>query len=587
MAIKVNSSSGWNVEPAVTTRGASTAIPSLPREFLTEAISTEEVVAHPRPAARGEPAAAPGALDISCDLAPGEAAVLALRHPSGAITFHAPVETTGPTRGGPEEVRFIASIPPTEPGAVSPASRGLISAAIKAIVIKVGEVVLDKGASFVLSKLARLFEEKSWQKKRLQEGWLKVTKSDLASGRLTPGKPSSTERSLLLIHGTFSNAASAYSALAQSTFFEDVKPIYGDRIFAFDHFTISRTPEENVRMLLSALPDKTFNFDVITHSRGGLVLRNLVERAQAFGDLSSRFALGRAILVAAPNEGTPLATPARWENTVGWIANLLELFPDNPFTTGAEFVANGIVWIARHASGDLPGIRSMDGDGELIRELQGPPGPPPDRYSVLAANYNPSGPVLKRMLDTGIDQFFNTANDLVVPSEGGWRVDPSGGTFIPGNRIGCFGPGGNLDRSDVTHVNFFSQRETVTFLVETLSDQPHKVQPIDPALRLPDRRLIRAGAPGVAAPAVAIAGRPAAAMRSRFTGRPGRVAPVELATRLNLTVVNGDLSFEEWPLLVGHYQAIRLTGTEDVIDNFVDGAMTHGLDLGVYPVEPG
>ena len=55
-----------------------------------------------------------------------------------------------------------------------------------------------------------------------------------------------------------------------------------------------------------------------------------------------------------------------------------------------------------------------------------------------------SGSILQRLLDLGIDQFFNTANDLVVPSEGGWRVDPSGGTFIPGTRIGCFGPGGNI-----------------------------------------------------------------------------------------------------------------------------------------------
>ena len=65
------------------------------------------------------------------------------------------------------------------------------------------------------------------------------------------------------------------------------------------------------------------------------------------------------------------------------------------------------------------------------------------------------------MLDIGIDQFFGSANDLVVPSEGGWRVDPSGGIVHPGARIGCFGPGGNLDRGDVTHVNFFSQPETV------------------------------------------------------------------------------------------------------------------------------
>ena len=179
-------------------------------------------------------------------------------------------------------------------------------------------------------------------------------------------------------------------SLAQSSFFEDVAPLYGDRIFAFDHFSISRTPEENVEMLLSGLPDKTFTFDVITHSRGGLVLRNLVERPAAFGASASRFTLGRAVLVAAPNEGTPLATPSRWEDTVGWVANLLEMFPENPFTTGAEFVANGLVWIAQHASGDLPGLHSMDGDGDLIRELQSPPGPPADRYSVLAANYSPT-----------------------------------------------------------------------------------------------------------------------------------------------------------------------------------------------------
>ena len=318
-----------------------------------------------------------------------------------------------------------------------------------------------------------------------------------------------------LIHGTFSNAASAYRSLAESSFFDDVAPLYGDRIFAFDHFSISRTPEENVRMLLEELPDKNFTFDVITHSRGGLVLRNLVERSAAFGALASRFTLGRAVLVAAPNEGTPLATPSRWEDTVGWVANLLEMFPDNPFTTGAEFVANGLVWIAKHASGDLPGIHSMDGDGELIRELQSPPGPPADRYSVLVANYSPSGSVLQRLLDIGIDQFFNTANDLVVPSEGGWRVDPSGGAFIPGSRIGCFGPGGNIARDDVTHVNFFSQPETVQFLVAALSDQPHKLQPLDPRERLPGSPADSRGRAGRVGAGSRGSGRPAGAPGAR------------------------------------------------------------------------
>ena len=114
---------------------------------------------------------------------------------------------------------------------------------------------------------------------------------------------------------------------------------------------------------------------MVTHSRGGLVLRNLAERAAQLGPRARRFKLGRAVLVASPNEGTPLATPKRWEDTVGWVANLLEMLPDNPFTTGASFVANGIVWLANHASGDLPGLHSMDADGELIAAIQMPPGP--------------------------------------------------------------------------------------------------------------------------------------------------------------------------------------------------------------------
>ena len=131
-----------------------------------------------------------------------------------------------------------------------------------------------------------------------------------------------------------------------------------------------------------------------------------MERAKQFGDLSRRFKIGRAVLVASPNDGTPLATPKRWDETIGWVANLLELFPDNPFTTGGAFVANGIVWLANHVSGDLPGLHSMDGDGDLIAAIQSPPGPPADAYSALVANYQPTGEVLQRLLDVGIDQFF-------------------------------------------------------------------------------------------------------------------------------------------------------------------------------------
>src|SRR4029453_18969424 len=136
-------------------------------------------------------------------------------------------------------------------------------------------------------------------------------------------------------------------------------------------------------------------------------------------------------------------------------------------------------------------------------------------------------------------------------------------------------------------VSFFGAPGRVTFLVPALGDQPHKLPPLDPAERLPDRRLIRSGAPGVSAAAVAAAGRSAAANRARFTGQSPGLSAAESEGRLGITVVNGDITFEESPLLVGHYRSTRLTGAEWVIDRVLERAMSNALDLGVYPVDPG
>ena len=567
-----SNSRDWSIQKISASAGGGrrSAAPtsSFPPAFLTdESVVAEEFVASPSVTAR-RGVAAPSALDFNYELAEGEAAVLAIRHPSGALTFHLPVESTRRGAGKPGEVRFSVTVHSVD---VETGRRGIVSKAVKAVLVKVAKIPVDKVTSFVLPLLAAAFEKSSWAKHGLQEGWFKVTKDTLASGKLVAGTPSSTDRTLLFIHGTFSNAASAYKDLAQSDFFERASQIYGDRIFAFNHFSISRTPEENARMLLQGLPDKTFTFDVITHSRGGLVLRNLVERTAALGAIAKRFKVGNVVLVASPNEGTPLATPARWQDTVGWMANLLELFPDNPFTTGAEFVANGLVWLARHASGDLPGLHSMDGNGDPIAELQKPPGPPPDAYSALVSNYNPSASVLQRMIDTGVDQFFGTANDLVVPTEGGWKVDRSGVAFVPANRIGCFGPGGNLALDSVTHVSFFSHPETANFLATALAGQKQTLTPVDPGKALPDRRLLRSADALSATSGVAIP-----------TGPGPSVAPLAAprgtATR-GMAEAGLDLSFDTFHLVVlagadtekRHAKILAHYGSARVIEDFYLG----------------
>src|SRR5262245_44587471 len=573
MPIQLNSTA-WRIRPGRVARGrgadAGDDLPGLPREFLTANSSVaDEAVLEQAPATRGRDTGQEP-LDLAYDVEPGQSAVLAIRHPSGALTFHPPQQTTvrGAQRG--THLRFRVAIRP------QPATRGLVGSAIKVIVVKVGRLAADKLASLVLPKAVEALERAIWKVRGLREGWLKVTWRTLADGSLAGGTPTASKRSLLLIHGTFSNAAAAYRDLAKSTFFDRIAGFYGDRIFAFDHFTLSRTPQENARMLLAALPAQATTFDVVTHSRGGLVLRQLVERAGEFGSLARRFELGNAVLVASPNDGTPLITPKRWDDTVGWFANLLEMFPDNPLTTGPEFVANGLVWLAHHAAVDLPGLAAMDGEGPAIASLQAPPGPPAGTsYSALVANYEPSPSLLPRLLDMGMDRFFASANDLVVPAEGGWRIGRAREPFIPAARIGCYGPGGNLDGDSVTHVGFFSKPETVDFLVAALDGQPHALPAVDPRKSLPDRRLLRGAiAPAVTTPEVAA---PTGAQAPAAAG----------ASRLRITVVNGDLRFVREPLFIGHYRATRLTGTEHVVDGLVGGALARSLDVGLYPVPVG
>ena len=272
-------------------------------------------------------------------------------------------------------------------------------------------------------------------------------------------------------------------------------------------------------------------------------------------------------------------TPNRWADTIGWLANLLEMFPDNPFSSGAALVANAIVWMANQAGGELPGFHAMSPEGSAIEEIQGPPGPPLTSYSALAANYHPAQSILQRFLDAGGDQFFGSSNDLVVPAEGCWRIDRSGRTFIPAARIGCFGPGGNIAAQGlVTHFNVFACKQTVDFLINALADAPQRLSAIDPAKALPDRRLLRDAA--------------AAAGAAPLTRSPGPAsdepAPKGVAEApLRVTVSHGDLSFESATLILGHYRSGRLTGTEAVVNRSLGNVLKHSLDRGLYPNAPG
>ena|SRR5579863_8868670 len=55
------------------------------------------------------------------------------------------------------------------------------------------------------------------------------------------------------------------------------------------------------------------------------------------------------------------------------LLDLVEMVPvvgDSPFVVGAEFVADGLSWIANHVLGALPGLAAMDTKSDAIAKLQ-------------------------------------------------------------------------------------------------------------------------------------------------------------------------------------------------------------------------
>ncbi|MBI5446836.1 MAG: CHAT domain-containing protein [Deltaproteobacteria bacterium] len=486
-------------------RGRRAAASASPDLFARQLASTGRVEVVEEGDAQSAPrrGVAPSSLvGMSVEAPAGQRYVMMARHPSGAITFHLPVETERRGDGrGPSVLLFHV---PAASAAAAAGRRGLLGGVVRWILLKVADVV----AHTALPVLAAAVESALWKKRRLTQGWVNVPATGgwpIPFQALPPGFAFAAppKRNLLLVHGILSNAEAAFPGLATTvgsggkTLFQALEPLYEGRVFAFNHFTVSKSPEENARALLESLPAGPTTFDVITHSRGGIVFRHMTERPDIFGSLAGRFRLGRAVLVASPNEGSPLASAGRLEGFLGWVANLLELFPDsNPFTTGLEIVSEGLAWLAAHIAEDLPGVAGLDPSGPQIKRIQAPPDPPPGALSALVANFEPDEGLLRRMSDAAVDAYFATANDLVVPSEGGWRVGE--GLNVSDRQIGCFGPGGNLPSSAKTgvhHVNFFFQAATIDFLVRALRGEAQPLPVIDPTWSLPYRSS-RRGGPG-------------------------------------------------------------------------------------------
>jgi pimeloyl-ACP methyl ester carboxylesterase len=228
------------------------------------------------------------------------------------------------------------------------------------------------------------------------------------------------EPTLLLVHGTFSTPAAGFSGWLGGLDFAAVHARYRGRCLAFAHPTMHASPDENIERLFAALPSgKSWTFDTVSHSRGGLVARALA----AHGAAKNSCKVSRVVMVAPPNFGTPLAESQHWATFLNAHTNLLVAAPDTVSTIIAEGVLCLVKILGSGAAHNLPGLAAMNLAGDYLPALARRAIANPDGMFAVAAVYEPTNrDALKQLMlsaaDVEVDRFFEEANDLAVPTLG-------------------------------------------------------------------------------------------------------------------------------------------------------------------------
>jgi len=368
-----------------------------------------------------------GADDIEVDVpAPGDGngQVLLYAAEDGSLSWHLAENvppTAAPDRGGERRTYRVpkAVVPPDEqdPGT----HRGVVGAIGK----KVLKVLVFPLVDPVLGKIGDHFASKWEGKNRLNRvRWMTVDNyrsSAVTSFTAADWATLRDGRALLLVHGTFSTAHGGFGGLPRETM-TALHEKYDGRVVAFDHHSISVTPKDNAELLAGLVPDgPALEVDVITHSRGGLVGREIASA----GALDVR----GLVMVAAPNAGTVLADREHLSDLLDRVTDLAQFVPDNGVTDTLGIVFAVVKQLAVGAVGGLDGIMAMNPSEDYLNELNGRPAPEA-ALRAIAADYEPprGAPVARVARDGATDLVFKAAdNDLVVPTRGCWDVDDSDG----------------------------------------------------------------------------------------------------------------------------------------------------------------
>jgi hypothetical protein len=467
------------------------------------------------------------ALTLNVALADGEDALILLEE-DGVFSWHvqgedvtphaarqAMLRQRAPSGRRPSKVsarrrvkRFALSLPPAPAPAPAPArgktavagrKRGLGSFIAHTIVGQVTARVFRFVAGKIVGPIIDHME------RNVRTGMVRIEDVDCTKWRLIDDseqldlpkdRPANV---LLLVHGTFSSTMGAFGGLSLTahgkTVLKAALKKY-DAVIGFDHATLSVTPMQNATDLLARLERQKWPkppvFDAVSHSRGGLVFRSLVEAALPVSNFQYR--VNRAVFVACTNAGTELARRKNWDRFIDRYTNLAAgaskaagMLSGSP--VGAKILGEAIrgvgafvkaLAVAALDDNKVPGLEAMDPAGAFVRQLNdlqaGQPQPEGTFYCVMTSNFDPdtaqrngTAPEFPpawwlRLGDKPVDELMGKENDLVVDVESMSEIDTSVGDFVK-DRFD-FGTNGT-----VYHTNYFLQKGTAAELTDWLQLQ--------------------------------------------------------------------------------------------------------------------
>lgn len=412
-----------------------------------------------------------------------------------------------PRRAAPgtqKTLRFRVEVhaqPPTGPATRTGLLKHLVFNRLKAYVLKfAAKAIVQHGVEYL--------------ERDSREQLLLVDSLDPAAWRgaddpgvvaLPTGRP---PRILVLIHGTFSSTIGTFGGLTATPWGQEfirAAQSHYDAVLGFDHFTLKRDPDANAQALLAQLQRIAWPaapaIDVIAYSRGGLVLRSLMDLLPTASKPDLR--IQRAVFVACTNDGTTLANPDNWRTLIDLYTNLAvaacRIMQMMPHALGVAVIMKELIqgvsslvkYMATEAE-DVPGLAAMQPGSAFLGKLHHAGSAPLSQTLnyVITSEFAPvitgaqaepkelPARLLAAIAGGLISQLMHEGNDLVVNASSMATLERTALELVH-DRFD-FG-----QTAKVYHTTYFLRPEVVNALVRWLGlAAPEQIAPPQPEHRV-------------------------------------------------------------------------------------------------------